>query len=157
MKDLIALLKQNEKPYCKMDEAMQAKADQLSKKCFEWLNANGVWIGLLRDTAFIKNETYRLRADYTPPAEDEYELKQIFIVNDHTYRFHLGLIEPSMTRAADFSNFAGYLYEDGEICASDIRYFDVAGNEVYRVTLRKLNSGEITIFRPTHVVFKRTK
>jgi len=93
---------------------------------------------------------------------DEYELCEITscIVNGLLYDPH-GKGMFSISEAVNSPNFAGYLYEDGEVCGDDVRYFEIVDGrckEVFRPILERIQSGDITIKRPYpngSVVFKK--
>ncbi len=163
MKDLIEQLKSNDKPFGLMSEEMQAKAKEIGKGgYFEFYNESGnsgVWTPNNRDSIneFACDMTYRLRADYTEPAEDEYESCEISVdpeTGKLCYRRHAH-VEEFIYTASSLPNFAGYRYEDGKICDTDLRFLDKAGSDLWGVTLEQIKSGEAIPFRPTHVVFKK--
>ncbi|KKM14584.1 hypothetical protein LCGC14_1704690 [marine sediment metagenome] len=98
------------------------------------------------------------QAQHTEPAEDEYELCEIYeegellVFNYDDQQFGIGT-------ALDMRNFAGYLSEDGEMRPASVRYFQSDSLELFdNMPIKRLRSGHITIKRPypnSSVVLKK--
>lgn len=157
--NIIEQLQQNEKPFGLMSEEMQAKAKEIGYHEFEChlVQAGVKWTRVTSGVgAFEDIRTYRLRADYTEPVE-EYELCKIVQEGEvGVFSFKLSP-KHNLQRlivASGFADFAGYLYEDGQMKGLPVRYFH-EGQEFEVVNFEALQSGDVTITHATHVVFKK--
>lgn len=158
MKDLILALKNNEKPFGLMSEAMQAKAKEIERTNFNYYHHSNEWICTVGSGDFSLDMTYRLRADYTEPVEDEYEL--VKIEPQKNFGGDLGYTKPlsesaCLSAACDDPNFAGYLYEDGSVYNNSTVYKKSGCFGGEKTDMDRLNSRSVDVLRPTHVVFKK--
>lgn len=157
MNDIIKQLQENEKPYCRMTSEMKCKAEKIRlatpATCdFLKLNISGVFLATANLNEFCLNSTIRLRADYK---EDEYELCKIFCDSGDLCYTHEGHHAFVIVAAAKNPNFAGYLYEDNVVRPYPVVYLDACKCHSHAVGLKKLQDGNETPTRPTHVVFKK--
>ncbi len=169
MKDLIEALvealQQNEFPFCKMTGAMQECLRTIvaheGVSTAEFLDENGDWRAIVNND-FALNRSYRLRADYTEQAEDEYELCEIFKSDGIAfkgllvYEAMLGSenVEVPISQAPDHPNFAGYLCEDGQVKSNPVAY-RTDESVIGCVKYNNLKNKRWKPIRPTHVVFKK--
>lgn len=154
---LIDELKTNERVYTRMSDEMKAAAEAIPWKYFlvwGYIGNVGGWVVPATDS-FRGGSTYRLRADYTPPVEDGYELCEIY-ESGGVLRFNHKDNNPCLHLAVNHPNFAGYLYEDGKVSAMQVRYKSTANANTYpNLPMKWFEAGTVEILRPTHVVFKK--
>jgi len=158
--DLIKQLKENRYAFGLWPEMyengkeMQAKAKEIGRPEFLLLTSSGEFLRQCVDDEFILHLTVCLRPNYT---EEAYEKREIFEDAGMLYYKHDGA-KWRICTACIHPNFAGFLYEDGEMRPVSVRYFNADGVELFdNMPFERLQSGNITIKRPTHVIFKKEK
>ena len=155
MKDLIEQLKNNGKAFNCMAEALRdfllekvGGGDAPEPADFQIMTRGGEWEPQ-GGNYFYGEKTYRLRPDYTEPAEDEYELCEIKDTGGKLQFYYYNGGWKDLDVAIHYPNFAGCLYEDGEMRPTSVRYFQADGLELFdNMPLKRLQSGDITIKRP---------
>ena len=153
MNKLIKQLKNNEKPFGLMSEEMQAKAKEIGRSGNFSVFACGGWQDCTSDSGvFDIWFAYRLNADYTEPAEDEYELCEIHMDAGQLCYQSGKYPHVFLASAVGDPNFAGYLYEDGEMSPFTVKY---RYNGIICDVVREQHRGEAEVLRPTHIVFKK--
>lgn len=160
--DIIEALKNNEKPFCKMENKTQVKlADFWKTRHIEVLDEGGDWskISEYEYDSPALHITYRLRPDYQK--EPEIEAWPVF-EHQGDLRFKRNLADMSdmgfcIDMAGRNPDFTGYLYEDGFICTESRRYLDSRGTTSVLATLEELEKGKLKVLTPTHVLFRKEK
>jgi len=146
----IKVLKENEKPFGLMDKELQAKAREIGKKEFRFLERGlSGWYTCARDSVFGIENIFRLRPDYAEePEVIELEIKQDnerdWCVNGYTYTNAPALCPKEGYR------FAGYKYEDGMYRLTPVGHWEMDGS----TKLDDLSKG---ILFPTHAVYKKVE
>ena len=155
MDNIIQQLKDNEKPFGLMSEAMQAKQSAMRHEDFQVFRG-GEWMDY--DTCFpgCNSFAYRLRANY----EDEPKIVEIRIYNEGNERYFEDEGEPcQISTAINSKDFIGFRYENGMVRPDTIAYLPGDNYEGihHRTEIKGLVSGEITVLHATHVLMRRKK
>jgi hypothetical protein len=154
--DIIKALKENEKPYGLMSEEMRAKACELCDKESVWqIYTKLGWGDQKNGIALQASTVYRLRPDY---AEEPEVVKCKVYESQGELRFdhdigNGGKQVIALDRAIVYSDFIGFLYEDGGIYTLPRRYIAKdtigigKGMDIERIQ-------DYTVWTPTHVLFR---
>lgn len=155
--DIIKELKENEKPFDLMSEEMQAAVLEFKFADLEWYTYGGTsnphWETPSTGPAGSRITSYRLRPDYE---EDEVVKCEVFkTMGNLMFRHDIGNGGKQgivLSRAVDYDDFVGFLYEDGSVCAWPRRY-DAGGLTLDLFKVEGLGFGT-TVLTPTHVLFR---
>jgi hypothetical protein len=164
-KSIIEALKKNTEAVCLMPEELRKAMLCMDSKLFEclqsvsgvsrpeWRRVTSVWT---HDTD--ATQTFKLNDDYQPaPSVIECEVRlnednHLWYYTPSGVEFRAGCI----SRCIHDPNFIGFKYEDGKILPYSVRYVPGIKN-VSGLFLGDIESGEYSVERPTHVLFRRAK
>jgi hypothetical protein len=159
--DIIKALKENERPFGLMSEAMQVKAREI--KGDNWLGYEGMSIGewkprdIFVDTGdFVDSDTYRLRPDYDPKPENV-ECEVYVDGEDKCLcyrRTDKQGVDP-LSCAVDDPDFIGFKYAGGVVSTSPRHFYDgVEGEQTWQIYESKLLT-KYEVLTPTHCLFRK--
>ncbi len=160
MEDIIQQLKDNDKAFGRMSEEMQEKSLEIGFHGHFRLYVYPGFGGVITNPSY-KHEghlTYRLRADY----EDEPEIEEceICLKKPGNYLYYvLNGDEVRLSKMIDNPHWKGLKYKNGMVRPDTIAYLPGDNYEGvhHRTEIKGLVSGEITVLRATHVLFRRKK
>ena len=157
--NIIEQLKQNEKSFGLMSDAMQEKANEIGKSQFEYYYGDQKWCRCT-DGAFFESSAYRLRADYEEEPEIvECKIYQANLGNCCVDVYDLGnYVRNGISRTPKGYKRIGFKFEDGTVFGNPIKY-DVPGitTQGYFAGLNEIKSGLAKEKHATHIVFRRQK
>ncbi len=156
--NIIEALKKNEKPFGLMSEEMQAKLRDVYTPINLDIYIETGW-AFCGGSDLLSQNIYRLRADYTEPSEDEYELCEILPPNNDGMTW----VQFKPDHTLDFcscemhENFIGYLYDGDTISSKPTMYHFMSESKGCNVQYFNKTHlpNDIKVLRPTHVVFRK--
>lgn len=163
--DIIKALKENEKQVCFMPKDLREAMLGMDINDFECLQNTSTpdkpkWLQLGSLGAWPERNaqaTYRLRADYQEPQEDEYvyyEYRTKLINEDYIVEGYWDAQFMPITYIPDGCVRVGFLFDDEYIRPDSVCYRSSKGADpCYRVYKNNINKYEVLV--PTHVVFKK--
>ena len=137
-----------------LGEAMQAKARELGKSCFQFFDNFRRWV-VANLPIFELQSTYRLRPDY----EEEPKIVEVRIYDESNERYFLDDGEPCRVHAVIASvHCAGFKFEDGGWYDAPIKPVGPDGKLWSgNITVDDIVSGRVKILHATHVLIRRSK